>query len=75
MNETKINHYKKCSHYMIGASFDSSISSCFLYYSDKFMSGKCEKDTKHKGEVRPKEGFGSRGCIGKYKIKRQLRQL
>lgn len=29
MNETK-NHYKKCSHYIIGASFDSSI--CFHYF-------------------------------------------
>lgn len=34
MNETKKekkkNHYKKCSHYIIGASFDSSI--CFHYF-------------------------------------------
>lgn len=28
---------QKCSHYIIGASFDSSISLIILYYSDMFM--------------------------------------
>lgn len=42
MNETKKSHYKKCSHYIIGASFLIQVFVFVIsYYSDMFMISSC----------------------------------